>query len=50
MGNLDARGIIAAVEIAVYVPILVTSLVLVKRHGIKRQGGWIYLLIFSLSK
>lgn len=50
MRNLDARGIIAAVEIAIYVPLLITSIILVKRHGFKRSGGWLFFVIFSIGK
>lgn len=50
MRNLDARGIIAAVEIAIYVPLLITSIILVKRHGFRRSGGWLFFVIFSIGK
>lgn len=45
--GLDARGDISAAELAVYVPLLFISIVLVARHGFSR--GWIYLLLLAIS-
>jgi len=50
MGSLDARGIIAVVEIVVYVPLLVISILLTLRHGFRRRAGWVFLLIFFLMR
>ncbi|THH33965.1 hypothetical protein EUX98_g287 [Antrodiella citrinella] len=50
MGKLDARGGISIVLMIIYIPILLVSAVLVKRHGFKRQAGWIFLLILSLVR
>ena len=46
---LDAHGIIAIVEIIIYVPILILGAVLSYRHGFSRKAGWILLVILSLS-
>ncbi|THH28280.1 hypothetical protein EUX98_g5907 [Antrodiella citrinella] len=48
--GLDARGGISAAQLVIYIPILVLSAILVKRHGFKRQAGWIFLLILSLVR
>ncbi|KAG9314699.1 hypothetical protein JVU11DRAFT_5506 [Chiua virens] len=46
---LDAQGIISAVTIAIYVPILLLALRIVFRYGI-RERGWLLLVIFSLIR
>ncbi|CAL1696173.1 unnamed protein product [Somion occarium] len=48
--GLDARGIIAIVEIVLYVPILATSAFLTLRHGLARTSGWIFLVILSIIR
>ena len=50
MGKLDARGVIAVLEVIIYIPVLCTSVFLVKRHGFRRTAGWILFVLFSLSK
>ena len=50
MGKLDAKGVIAVLEVIIYIPILCTSLFLVKRHGFKRTAGWIFFVLFSLGE
>ncbi|RPD81633.1 hypothetical protein L226DRAFT_555791 [Lentinus tigrinus ALCF2SS1-7] len=47
---IDARGIIAAVEIAIYVPVLLIGGLLSFRHGFGRQAGWIFLVILSIVR
>ena len=37
-------------ELAIYLPLLLLTLVVVVRHGIHRQAGWIYLAIFCLIR
>ncbi|KAE9378592.1 hypothetical protein N431DRAFT_525255 [Stipitochalara longipes BDJ] len=37
---------IAIAEICVYIPVSILTLIVVFRHGFKRQAGWIYLAIF----
>lgn len=49
MGSLDERGIVAAVEIAVYVPLAFLSICLLVKYGFKREG-WLYLLILSIIR
>lgn len=47
---LDPRGIISAVELVFYIPTAILVLILTLRHGFRRDAGWIFLLIFSLSE
>jgi len=47
---LDTRGKIAAAEIAFYAPIVVLTALLVVRYAFRRDAGWFFLLIFSLSR
>ncbi|MCJ1403599.1 hypothetical protein MMC11_006822 [Xylographa trunciseda] len=42
--------IIAIVELCVYIPILPLALIVVFRHGWRKQLGWIYLAIFCLVR
>ena len=42
--------IIAIVELCVYIPILPLALIVVFRHGWRRQLGWIYLAIFCFIR
>lgn len=48
--GLDARGDIAAAQLAVYIPVLAISVFLVSRHGFGRRAGWLFLLILSISQ
>ncbi|OAX35101.1 hypothetical protein K503DRAFT_858818 [Rhizopogon vinicolor AM-OR11-026] len=45
--TLDAQGILAAVTIAIYVPVLLISFKLVAKH---RSIGWILLLVFCMIR
>jgi hypothetical protein len=49
MPSLDGYGKLAAATIPFYLPIFAVSLVLVLRHGFRRESGWIFLLIFSIG-
>ena len=49
MPKLDTRGILAAAEIAFYAPIAVLTLILVFRYAFRRDAGWFFLFIFSIS-
>lgn len=44
------RGGLAIAELVVYIPSLLLSLLVAKRHGFGRQLGWIYLAIFALIR
>ncbi|KAI0724188.1 hypothetical protein C8T65DRAFT_704103 [Cerioporus squamosus] len=48
--GLDARGSIAAVEIAFYIPVLLVGGFLTFRHGFARKAGWIFLVILSIVR
>lgn len=47
--GLDERGYIAILELVAYTPVLVSSGFLIFKHGFGRSGGWISLLILSMS-
>lgn len=47
---LDARGDISAAIIAVYVPVLIISLFVTFRHGFSRKGGWLSMVILSITR
>jgi len=47
--SLDTQGIISAVTIAMYVPILFFAIRICSRYGI-RERGWLLLVIFSLIR
>jgi len=47
---LDIRGKIAAAEIAFYILWVVLTTLLVIRYAFRRDAGWFFLLIFSLSR
>lgn len=49
MPSLDGFGKLAPPVIVFYIPIFIVTLILVLRHGFKRDAGWIFLLIFSIS-
>jgi len=50
MPTLDARGKIAAAQIAFYVPLAAFTLVLIHRYAFRRDAGWLFLCIFCLSE
>jgi hypothetical protein len=50
MPTLDTRGMMAAAQIAFYVPIAIISILLVFRYVFRRDAGWLFLFIFSASK
>ncbi|KAJ7042615.1 hypothetical protein C8F04DRAFT_1076532 [Mycena alexandri] len=50
MPTLDTRGIIAAAQLAAYVPIAGLSLFLTIRYALRRDAGWLFLFLFSLTR
>ncbi|KAF7306597.1 Dienelactone hydrolase family protein [Mycena indigotica] len=50
MPSLDTRGIIAAAQLGAYTPIAAVSLYLTIRYALRRDAGWIFLMIFSLVR
>lgn len=48
--GLNDRGYISIAQIIAYAPVLALSGILVRRHGVKKTQGWIYLVIFSLGE
>ena len=47
---LDNHGILSAVEIAFFSPILIISAYICFRHGFNRKVGWFYLVTLSLLR
>ncbi|RXW23831.1 hypothetical protein EST38_g2025 [Candolleomyces aberdarensis] len=47
---LDERGKIAAAQIAFYAPIAGLALYLVFRYALRRDAGWLFLSLFSLTR
>lgn len=47
--TLDSHGKLALVEVIVYVPIGLFCIYNNIRHGFRRDAGWIYLTIFTIS-
>jgi hypothetical protein len=41
---------IAIAEICVYVPVFILTVIVIFRHGFRRQAGWIYLAIFCVIR
>ncbi|KAJ7293184.1 hypothetical protein C8J57DRAFT_1268334 [Mycena rebaudengoi] len=50
MPALDTRGIIAAAQIGAYSIILAPCCYLVIRYALRRDAGWLFMLIFSLTR
>ncbi|KAJ7101018.1 hypothetical protein C8R43DRAFT_1048094 [Mycena crocata] len=50
MPSLDTRGIIAAAQLAAYVPIAALSLYLVIRYALRRDAGWLFMFLFSATR
>ncbi|KAK1234425.1 hypothetical protein PQX77_002373 [Marasmius sp. AFHP31] len=50
MAPLSLRGKIAAAQVAFWVPPMIFTLVLIIRHAFRRDAGWFFLFIFSLTR
>ncbi|KAL0576566.1 hypothetical protein V5O48_005398 [Marasmius crinis-equi] len=50
MAPLSLRGKIAAAEVAFWVPPAIFTLVLVIRYAFRKDAGWFFLFIFSLTR
>jgi hypothetical protein len=48
--GLSSRTILDIIELVYYGPALVATLWVVKKHGLGRQSGWIYLAILALLR
>ena len=48
--HFDARGGISVLELLVYIPLLVVSMLTCLRYGFKRSSGWIFTLILCLIR
>jgi hypothetical protein len=47
---MHASDIVAAIELAVYVPACILAIVVCVRHGFNRSSGWIYTLILCVVR
>ena len=47
---ISGRETLSIVELVFYIPCLILSLILSRRHGFARQLGWIYLAIFAIIR
>ncbi|KAG7099562.1 hypothetical protein E1B28_001395 [Marasmius oreades] len=47
---LSIRGKIAAGEVAFWVPLTIMTLVLTVRYGFRKDAGWLFLFLFSLTR
>ncbi|KDR85289.1 hypothetical protein GALMADRAFT_234063 [Galerina marginata CBS 339.88] len=50
MPKLDTRGILAAAEIGFYAPIAVVTVILIFRYAFRRDAGWFFLFLFSITR
>lgn len=47
---MHARDIVAAIELAVYIPAAILAVTICVRHGFNRSSGWIYTLILCIVR
>lgn len=47
---IKARGWVSVVELIVYIPAILLSIVVCSRHGFNRSSGWIYTLILCIVR
>lgn len=47
---LDSRGGLAAAEIAFFAPTLLIGIYVCLRHGFKREGGWLYIILLAILR
>src|ERR1700759_4535689 len=48
--TFDSRGWVSVVELVVFIPSLIVSLIICSRHGFHRSSGWIYTLILCIVR
>lgn len=48
--GLKIREGIAIVDLALYIPLVILTIIVLLRHGFQKQLGWIYLLIFTIIR
>jgi hypothetical protein len=46
----NPRELLNIIEIVIYIPILIFSVVVASRHGFQRGEGWIFLVILALIR
>lgn len=47
---LGPQGYVSIVELIVYIPALVTAIIVTSRHGFHRASGWIYTVILCVVR
>ncbi|KAJ6780287.1 hypothetical protein PWT90_07527 [Aphanocladium album] len=48
--KLDSAGYVSIVEIVVFIPALIASIIVCARHGFNQSGGWIYTSLLSIVR
>ncbi|KAL8829287.1 MAG: hypothetical protein Q9191_002096 [Dirinaria sp. TL-2023a] len=48
--HFDGRGGISVLELLVYIPLFVISVLICIRHGFKRSSGWVFTLLLCLIR
>lgn len=48
--TLDRQGGVSIAEVVIYTPSLLVSLYICKHHGFRKSDGWVYLIIFCLTR
>jgi hypothetical protein len=47
---MHARDIVAAIELAVYIPAAILAVIICVQHGFNRSSGWVYTLILCIVR
>lgn len=50
MTNLNDFGRLALATAIFYIPIFITAIIIVFRHGFRKDLGWVFLVIFSTGE
>ncbi len=48
--KLDSAGAVAIVELIVFIPALIASIIVCARHGFARSSGWIYTIVLCVVR
>jgi hypothetical protein len=48
--KFDAAGWVSVAELVVFIPSLVTAIIICSRHGFTRASGWLYTLILCVVR
>lgn len=47
---LNPRELLDIIEVVIYIPALIFSVVVTSRHGLRRSDGWIFLVILAVIR